>query len=66
MGIRPASTLPSQVIEPGDAVHQEINNGDDDGDSDGIAPDHKGGDDTGAPVIVEIGAVARGGFVIRA
>lgn len=66
IGIRTASALPSQVIEPGNAVHKEINNGDDDGDSDWVAPDHKGGDDTGAPVIFEIGAVARGSFVTRA
>ncbi len=63
IGIRTASALPPQVIQPGDAVHEVINNGDDDGDSDGVTPDHNSGDDTGAPIILEIGAATRGGFV---
>lgn len=63
ISIRTASALPAQVIQPGDAVHEEINNGDDDCDSNGVAPDYKSGDDAGAPIFLEIGAATRSGFV---
>lgn len=53
-----AAILPAQVIQPSDAIEQEVDNGNDDSDADGIAPDNNDSDDARVSVGAEVGPVA--------
>jgi len=50
LGVGTAALGASEVVEPGHAVHEVVDNGDDDGDTDGVTPDDDDGDDGGAAV----------------
>ena len=57
--IRSAAALPAKIIEPRNPVHKEVDNGNNNGDSDGVAPYHNGSDDAGATVGFKMSTVAR-------
>lgn len=64
--VRSATALTAKIIEPRNAVHKEVYNGDNNGDSDGVTPDHNGSDDAGAAVRFEMSPIARVTTVARA
>ena len=53
-----AAILPAQVIQPSDAIEQEVDNGNDDSDADGIAPDDDDSDDASVSIRGKVGRVA--------
>ena len=64
--IRSATALSTKIIKPRNPVHKEVDNGNNNGDSDGVAPYHDGSDDAGAAVRFEMSPVARVTIIARA
>lgn len=64
--IRSATALSTKIIKPRNTVHKEVDNGNNNGDSDGVAPYHDGSDDTGAAIGFEMSPVARVTTIARA
>ncbi|KAH0357736.1 plasma membrane H+-ATPase Pma1, partial [Aureobasidium melanogenum] len=57
------TVLATKVVKPGDLVKEEVNNGDDDGDTNGVGPDNNDGDNIGPAIetlVLEEGGRRRG------
>lgn len=50
LGVLDGAGLASKVVEPGPVAEQVVDDGNDDGDSDGVTPDNDNGDDVGVSV----------------
>lgn len=64
--VRSATALTTKIIEPRNAVHKEVDNGNNNGHGDGVAPYHNGTDDAGAAVRFEMSPIARVTVIARA
>jgi hypothetical protein len=53
-----AAILTAEIIEPRDAIEQEIDDSDDNSDADGIAPDDDDSDDASVSIRGKVGRVA--------
>jgi len=66
LGVVHVAVLATEVVEPGDLVKEEVDNGDDDGDTNGVSPDDNDGDNVGPAIETLVGEEGgRGRGVVR-
>ena len=53
-----AAVLTANIVKPGNFVHQIVDDGDDDGDGNGVDPDHHSGNNASTTIGFKVGAVA--------
>ena len=64
--VLPVAVLAAELVKPCDAVEHVVDNGDDDGDTNGVSPDDDNGDDVNPATLLELGVVGRRvGLVVR-
>jgi hypothetical protein len=63
--VLPVAVLAAELVEPGDAVEEVVDDRNDDRDTDGVGPDENNGDNVYPAALLELGVVGRGvGLVV--
>ena len=63
--VLPVAVLAAELVEPGDAVEEVVDDGDDDRNTDRVGPDKNNGDNVYPATLLELGVVGRGvGLVV--
>jgi len=65
VGVLPVAILATEGVEPWDGVEQVVDDGDDDGHTNGVSPDEDNGDNVDPAVITELAVEGRGVGLVR-